>query len=93
MIRTLTQNRTKRLCVHDTLKRSALFLGLVQGKAITWANRTLEWLKKVHDGKETPLFRFDVWKITEREFKDAFTEYADADRAHQELLKLHMKEG
>jgi hypothetical protein len=79
--------------IKDPLKRSALFLGLVQGKAITWANRASEWLKKVRDGKETPPFGFDVWQITEREFKDAFTDYADADRAHQDLLKLRMKEG
>ena len=38
-------------------------------------------------------FGFNVWQITVREFKDAFTDYANSDRAHQDLLKLRMKEG
>ena len=63
----------------DLLKRAALFLGLIQGKAVSWANRASEWLKDIHDGREAPPFGFDVWQVTEREFKDAFTDYADAD--------------
>ena len=36
--------------IQDPMKCMALFLGLLQGKAVTWANRASEWLKKVHDG-------------------------------------------
>ena len=79
--------------IQDPMKRSALFLGLCQGKAINWANRASVWLEEVRDGKKRVPFGFDVWQITVREFKDAFTDYADSDRAHQDLLKLRMKEG
>ena len=77
----------------DPHKRAALFLGLIQGKAVSWANRASKWLKDVCDRREVPPFGFDVWQVTERKFKDVFTDYADADRAHQELLKLCMKDG
>ena len=79
--------------IRDLMKRTALFLSLLQGKAATWANRASEWLKKVCDGCENVPFRYNVWEITEREFKDTFTDYANADRAHAKLLQLQMKEG
>ena len=70
------------------MKRTTLFLSLLQGKAATWANRASEWLKKVRDGRETVPFGYNVWEIMEREFKDAFTDYADTDRARAKLLQL-----
>ncbi len=79
--------------IQDPMKHSALFLGLCQGKAINWANRASVWLEEVHNGKERVPFGFDVWQITVHKFKDVFTNYTDLDRAHQDLLKLHMKEG
>ena len=79
--------------IWDPMKQTALFLGLLQGKAATWANRASKWLKKVHDGREHIPFGYNVWEITEREFKDAFTDYADTDCAHAKLLQLRMKEG
>ena len=79
--------------IQDPMKRTALFLGLLQGKAATWANHASEWLKKVCNGREHIPFGYNVWEVTEREFKDVFTDYADADRAHAKLLQLQMKEG
>ena len=51
--------------IRDPMKRTALFLGLLQGKAATWANQASEWLKKVRDGHENVLFGYNVWEITE----------------------------
>ena len=34
-----------------------------------------------------------MWQITECDFCDTFTDYADTDNAHSELMKLCMKEG
>jgi hypothetical protein len=79
--------------IRDPMKRTALFLGLLQDKAATWANRASEWLKEIRDGKARTPFGHDVWEVIEREFKDAFTDYADADRAHAKLLQLRMKDG
>ncbi|KAH9060507.1 hypothetical protein EDB87DRAFT_1616439 [Lactarius vividus] len=79
--------------IKNPMKRANLFLTLCKGKSETWADRASEWLKKVRDGDEVPPFGYDVWQVLEREFRDAFTNFADADKAHQELLKLRMKEG
>ncbi|KAH9161652.1 hypothetical protein EDB89DRAFT_2029722 [Lactarius sanguifluus] len=76
--------------IKDPMKRVALFLGLLKGRTETWSNRASEC---VRDGDELPPFGFDIWQVIEREFRDAFTNFADADKAHQDLLKLRMKEG
>ncbi len=89
-VRIVTHNATM---IQDPMKCAALFLGLCQGKAINWANRASIWLEEVRDRKERVPLGFDVWQITVRKFKDAFTDYANSDRAHQDLLKLCMKEG
>src|SRR6266702_906791 len=79
--------------IQDPIKCATLFLGLCQGKAINWANQASVWLEKVCDGKERVPFGFDVWQITICKFKDPFMDYTNLDRAHQDLLKLCMKEG
>lgn len=79
--------------INDPFKRAALFLGLFNGKALSWADRASQWMVKIRDGTESLPFGYDMWQLTEREFRDAFTDYADADTAHSELMKLCMKEG
>lgn len=79
--------------IRDPMKCTALFLGLLQSKAAPWANRASTWLKKVRDGDEHPPFGRNVWQTIEREFKDAFTDYTDADQAQQELHCHRMKGG
>lgn len=79
--------------IKDPMKRTSLFLGLLQGKAASWGDRASAWLKKIREGEESLPFGKNVWQVTEREFKDAFTDYADADRAQQELHRHRMKEG
>ena len=75
------------------MKRASLFLGLLEGKALAWANKISVWLKDVRDGRETLPFGYDVWQVVEREFRENFTDFADADKAYRELEKLKMTEG
>ena len=79
--------------IRDPMKRASLFLGLLEGKALAWANKISVWLKDVRDGRETLPFGYDVWQIVEREFRENFTDFADADKAYRELEKLKMTKG
>ena len=79
--------------MQDPMKRTALFLRLLDGKALAWENKVSTWLKGVRDGRETVLFGHDVWQVVEREFRENFTDFADADKAYRELEHLRMKEG
>ena len=75
------------------MKRASLFLGLLEGKALAWANKILVWLRDGRDGRKTLPFGYDVWQIVEREFRENFTDFADMDKAYRELEKLKMTEG
>ena len=79
--------------IRDPMKCAALFLGLIQGKALFWANRASLWMKKIRERREALPFGHTVWDVLEREFRDSFTDYADADKANRELEKHRMKDG
>jgi len=84
--------------MNDPMRKTAYFLGLMQGNARAWAGRASDWLQKVVEGDERPPFGYNAWQITEREFRDAFTDYAAADhcaawQAAQDIRKLRMREG
>ena len=79
--------------IRDPMKCASLFLGLLEGKALAWANKISVWLKDVRDGRETLPFGYDVWQVVEREFRKNFTDFADADKAYREIEKLKMTEG
>jgi len=51
-----------------------------------------EWLDAVHTNPHL-LFGRTPWQEMERKFKDAFTDYAEHERAQDEMKKLKMKEG
>ena len=79
--------------IRDPMKRASLFLGLLEGKALAWANKISVWLRDIRDGRETLPFGYDVWQIVECEFRENFTNFADADKAYRELEKLKMTKG
>lgn len=78
--------------IQDPMKGTALFLGLIQGKALFWANCALLWMKKIHEQRESLLFDHTVWDVLKHEFQDLFTNYTDVDKANHELEKHHMKD-
>ena len=79
--------------IRDPMKRASLFLGLLEGKALAWANKISVWLRDICNGHETLPFGYDVWQIIEREFHENFTDFADTDKAYCELEKLKMTKG
>ena len=81
------------IVMQDPMKRTALFLGLLDGKALPWADKVATWVENVCDGRETLPFGCDVWQGVKRKFRENFTDFADANKAYQELETLKMKEG
>ena len=79
--------------IRDPMKRASLFLGLLDGKALAWANKISAWIDDVREGRENVPFGYDVWQVVEREFKENFTDFADADKAYREIERLKMTEG
>src|SRR5712691_9833791 len=78
---------------HDPIKKCGYFLSLIEGPKVEgWTERMYEWLDVVHT---TPclLLGCTPWQVMECEFKDAFTDYAEHERAQDNMKKLKMKEG
>jgi len=77
----------------DSIKKCGYFLSLIEGSKVEgWTERMYEWLDAVHTNPHL-LFGCTPWQEMEREFKDAFTDYAEHERAQDEMKKLKMKEG
>ena len=81
------------MMIRDPMKRASLFLGLLDGKALAWANKISAWIDDVREGCESVPFGYDIWQVVEREFKENFTNFADADKAYREIERLKMTEG
>src|ERR1700761_7452986 len=68
--------------IQDPMKRTSLFLGLIEGKAMPWVNKTSAWIADVRDGQERLPYGYDVWQVVLCEFKETFTDFANADKAY-----------
>ena len=79
--------------IWDPMKRVSLFLGLLDGKALAWSNKISAWIDDVREGRESVPFGYDIWQVVEREFKENFTDFADADKAYREIERLKMTKG
>ena len=77
----------------DPIKKCSYFLSLMGGSKVnSWAERMYEWLDAIHDDPR-PLLGQTPWQIMEREFKDAFTDYAKNQKAQDAMRELKMKDG
>ena len=63
----------------DPIKKCAYFLSLIEGPRVEgWTERMYEWLDLVQTNPRGLIpFGSNAWKVVEREFKDAFTDYAE----------------
>ena len=78
----------------NPIKRCAYFLSLIEGSKVEgWTDRSYEWLDKVQNGKTTIPFDMTAWEVLERDFRNAFVDYAEHERAADDLKRLKMKEG
>jgi len=71
----LMNNDTTIAC--DPIKKCGYFLSLIEGPKVEgWMERMYKWLDAVHTNPRL-LFGCTPWQEMEREFKDAFTDYAE----------------
>ena len=78
----------------NPIKWCAYFLSLIEGSKVEgWTDHSYEWLDKVQTGKTTIPFGMTAWEVLERDFRNMFVDYAEHERAADDLKKLHMKEG
>jgi hypothetical protein len=58
-----------------------------------WVQRQLNWLDRVEERDEVLPWNINTWDVLQREFKKAFVDYAEHERAYNELQALKMKDG
>ena len=76
----------------DPIMRSIYFLSLLEGpKCEGWVDMADKWMQLVaHDPSIIPR-RSNIWRELEKKFKEAFSNYAERERAQDELKRLKMK--
>jgi len=76
----------------DPIIHSIYFLLLLEGpKCEGWVNAANRWLHHVIEDPSMIPRRSNAWKELEKQFKEAFSDYAEHERAQDELKKLKMK--
>jgi hypothetical protein len=78
----------------NPFKKTSYFLSLIGGpKAQGWKNRMIKYAKTASCKPSMLPYRMDIWDVAEAEFKKAFLDYAEHERASDDLAKLRMKDG
>ena len=76
----------------DPYKKSAYFLSLLEGPNVEgWLACQDEWLDKVDEDPTILPWCMNEWDVLENEFKKSFTNYAEQERANEELRQLKMQ--
>ena len=77
----------------NPMKRSAYFLTLIWGPDVCgWVKFQRKWLADVQADPSLLPFHMTAWQVLEREFKKAFIDYAEQERACEDIKKLQMKD-
>jgi len=76
----------------DPIMHSIYFLSLLEGpKCEGWVNAANRWLCHIIEDPSMIPHWSNTWKELEKHFKEAFSDYAERERAQDELKKLKMK--
>jgi hypothetical protein len=77
----------------DPYKKCAYFMGRIRGqKTQGWVQRNYDWLDRVENNEDELLGR-SPWAVLEEDFRRAFMDYAQQEKAHDQLQKLKMISG
>jgi hypothetical protein len=77
----------------DHYKKCAYFMGRIRGqKTRGWVQRNYDWLDNVESDPEE-LYGRSPWTVLEEDFKRSFVDYAQQEKAHDDLQKLKMTGG
>jgi hypothetical protein len=78
----------------DPFLKSNYFLAFFTGPDTEgWVEQQDDWLASVDRDPTILPWRMNEWDIMEREFKKAFVDYAEHEKANEDLRKLRMKDG
>jgi hypothetical protein len=78
----------------DPLNKCSFFLSLVEGPNVDgWTQQQNQWLEDVDDDPLILPFKMTAWQVLKQEFRSAFIDYAESERARDQLKKLKMKGG
>jgi len=76
----------------DPIMHSIYFLSLLEGlKCEGWVDAADRWLCHIVEDPSMIPYRSNAWKELEKQFKEAFSDYAEHERAQDKLKKLKMK--
>jgi len=76
----------------DPIMHSIYFLSLLEGpKCKGWVDAADRWLRHVVEDPSMIPHRSNAWKELKKHFKEAFSDYAERERAQDKLKKLKMK--
>lgn len=91
--RFMTMNRGATI-THDPIWQCTYFVSLVDGpKVAGWAERSYDWLDQIKADPTMLPPGMTAWQVLEDKFRHAFFDYAELDRALDELEMLKMTEG
>src|SRR5260221_3605574 len=77
----------------NNIKKCTYFLSLIKGPKVEgWTERMYEWLDAAKDNPRV-LMGCSAWEYISREFLDVFVNYAESERAQDEMKNLCMKDG
>ena len=76
----------------DPIMHNIYFLSLLEGpKCKGWVDATDQWLRQVVEDPSIIPHRSNAWFKLEKQFKEAFSNYAEHERAQDKMKKLRMK--
>jgi len=76
----------------DLIMHSIYFLSLLEGpKCKGWVDAADRWLCHIVEDPSMIPRQSNAWKELEKRFKEAFSDYAERERAQDELKKLKMR--
>jgi len=76
----------------DPIMHSIYFLSLLEGlKCEGWVDAADRWLRHVIEDPSMIPHRSNAWKELEKQFKEAFSDYTERERAQDKLKKLKMR--
>jgi len=76
----------------DPIMHSIYFLSLLEGpKCEGWVDAANRWLHHIVEDPSMIPQRSNAWRELEKRFKEAFSNYAEHERAQDKLKKLKMK--
>jgi len=75
----------------DPISKCIYFMSLLDGEKVNgWVDMAFNWLEEI-EANPSLIDRFsDPWKMMEAKFKVSFTDYAERERAQDQLGKLRM---